>query len=83
MNGVIIAINIPLGVLIAETPDHRCVQLTFLSRVDAQVGDELDGDWDALGPQTVSNVTRGTDLQLKLRATDLPRAEAVGSVTVV
>jgi len=83
MNGIIVAINRQLGALVAETPDHRCVVLGTIGRVNADIGDEVVGDWSEVGNKVIDNVTQGTQMQMTLQAIDITRTEAIGRMTVL
>jgi len=83
MKGTIVAINRQLGALVVETVGHKCMVLETLSRVYAEVGDEIEGDWSEVGSTLINNVTKGTQMQTVLQTIGVSRNEAVGRMTVL
>lgn len=83
MKGTIVAVNRQLGALVAETPDHKCVVLETLGRLNADIGDLIEGDWTATGAKLIDNITRGGQMQMTLQDINITRSEAVGRMTVL
>jgi len=83
MKGTIVAINRQLGAVVAETPDHKCVVLETLGRLNADVGDQIEGDWADPGAKLIDNITRGGQMQMNLQDNNITRSEAVGRMTVL
>lgn len=83
MKGTIVAINRQLGALVVETLAHKCMVLETLSRVNAEVGDEIEGDWSEVGSTRINNLTKGTQMQIVLQTIGVSRNEAVGRMTVL
>jgi len=57
--------------------------LETLSRVTAEVGDEIEGDWSETGSTLINNLTKGTQMQIVLQTIGVSRNEAVGRMTVL
>lgn len=83
MKGIIVAINHHLGTVVVETPEHKCGILDTVGRLNAHVGDEVEGDWSECGSKVVENITRGHQMQMTLKNVGISRNEAVGRMTVL
>lgn len=83
MKGTIVAINRQLGAVVVETVDKTCAVLETLGRLNAEVGDEIDGDWSETGSAQIENLTRGSQMHMTLQTTGISRSEAVGRMTVL
>lgn len=83
MKGTIVAINRQLGAVVVETQEHKCAVLDTMGRLNADVGDEIEGDWTERGSKLIENITRGNQMQMTLQDVGISRNEAVGRMTVL
>ncbi|MCW8914875.1 MAG: hypothetical protein OQK24_03360 [Magnetovibrio sp.] len=83
MKGKIISVNHRLGALVAEIADNTCVVLESMGNVQAEIGDEIEGDWSTLGRTIITNITQGTQNNMVLQIADVTRNEAIARTTVV
>lgn len=83
MKGTVIAVNHRLGAIVASTDEHQHVVLETHGRVEAEIGDELDGDWGNLGKVVVQNLTKGAQMAAILQIAGISRNDAIARTTVV
>jgi len=83
MKATIVAINRQIGALVVETEERKCAVLETYGRLNADIGDEMEGDWSEPGSKLINNVTRGDQLRITLQDNNMSRNEAVGRMTVL
>ncbi len=83
MKGTIVAINRHLGAVVVETENHKCVVLETMGRLNADIGDQILGNWSERGNTTLENITRGDQMHMNLQDTNISRSEAVGRMTII
>ena len=82
MNGLIVAINRNLGIIVVETQTHRCVVLEASGLMPFTIGEQVEGDFDQLGEIKLQNLSTGDHVHAKVQTTNASRSDAVGSMTV-
>ena len=83
MNGIVVAVNRNLGVIVVETEMRKCVVLDATGLLSLTIGEELEGDWDSPGEIIVQNLTSGGQLHVQVQTSNATLSEAVGSMTVI
>jgi len=81
MQGIIVAVNRNIGVVVVETSVHKCVVLETKGRITLNIGEELAGDWDMPGEIIVHNLANGDEIRAEVHKINVSRSEAVGSMS--
>lgn len=81
MQGIIVAVNRNIGVVVVETNAHKCVVLETKGRLTLNIGEELAGDWESPGEIIVHNLANGDEIRAEVHKINVSRTEAVGSMS--
>jgi uncharacterized protein YoxC len=83
MNATVIAVNHPLGALVAELEDKSCVVLDIPSVFIADMGDSLDAVWQSVDLIVVQNTTKGSEFTARIDRVTESRSEAISSISMI